>query len=354
MTALIKRSYQADQDFAAVSYLVNLCAAFDRLGEDAAFSEFQFRLNAPDLNLNQDTCLITSEPQFDGNPGCIGVALIQIQANPNEVEGYLWIFIHPVFRGQGFDADLIRWGESRLLAAQEFPQRTPILRIYTRTDQSDWNTCLAQQNFSIERQFFTMVRTTDFLEATDQWPSEFTLSSLAGSFRSGSRPDLIPELSLNATSTAAIARWIKLYNEAFANHWNHHLLTLETVQYWQNQPDYRPELDLVAISAAGEFAAFCSCRLKVQNPTESIGWIEWLGTHRQFRRLGLGRSMVLAGLSQLKEAGATLVKLSVDSRNPKALHLYESIGFQVSETWLSWAKPLDGWISAKRRQLSVA
>ncbi|HBK24457.1 MAG TPA: GNAT family N-acetyltransferase, partial [Planktothrix sp. UBA10369] len=89
-----------------------------------------------------------------------------------------------------------------------------------------------------------------------------------------------------------------------------------------NQPNYKSELDLVAIAPTGTFAAFCKCQLN----SNQIGWIEWLGTRRGFRKLGLGKTMLFAGLSQLQKAGATTAKLSVDADSlTGATKLYESV-----------------------------
>jgi ribosomal protein S18 acetylase RimI-like enzyme len=64
-----------------------------------------------------------------------------------------------------------------------------------------------------------------------------------------------------------------------------------------------------------------------------------LGTRRGFRRIGLGRAMLLAGLNQLKIAGMEMAKIGVDADNPNgALQLYESVGFRKVHTNISYFK----------------
>jgi ribosomal protein S18 acetylase RimI-like enzyme len=106
--------------------------------------------------------------------------------------------------------------------------------------------------------------------------------------------------------------------------------------------NYQPELDLIAISGDRKFAAFCDCQIKPQKHARSgtkNGWIELLGTRRDFRKMGLGKAMLLAGLHSLKAAGANTAKLSVDADSlTGATKLYKSVGFRPMETWLLWAK----------------
>lgn len=66
-----------------------------------------------------------------------------------------------------------------------------------------------------------------------------------------------------------------------------------------------------------------------------------LGTRRGYRRRGLGRAMLLAGLRVLEQAGMDDAKLGVDAENPSgALRLYESVGFGRIRTWVTHAKEL--------------
>src|SRR3712207_8299806 len=53
---------------------------------------------------------------------------------------------------------------------------------------------------------------------------------------------------------------------------------------------------------------------------------------RSYRKIGLGRALLLAGLHRLKADGMETAALGVDAENPTgALGLYESTGFMKSE-----------------------
>jgi mycothiol synthase len=59
------------------------------------------------------------------------------------------------------------------------------------------------------------------------------------------------------------------------------------------------------------------------------GEIHMLGVDPDFRKKGIGRTVLLAGLADLKSKGVTIVKLTVNGEDPVALGLYESVGFEV-------------------------
>lgn len=92
----------------------------------------------------------------------------------------------------------------------------------------------------------------------------------------------------------------------------------------------------------GTFAGCCKCIINPESNTRNghnEGWIDELVTRRSFRRIGLGRAMLVSGMRQLQAAGMDMVKLSVDFNNPNsALQLYESVGFHKLHTWISYIK----------------
>ena len=101
-------------------------------------------------------------------------------------------------------------------------------------------------------------------------------------------------------------------------------------------PAYQPDLDLIAVDAAGTFAAFCLCDLHQVADSSgeyTVGEIGVIGTRPTHRRCGLGRALLLAGMHLLRECGATSVFLETQQDNAAALHLFTSVGFRAVSVW---------------------
>jgi ribosomal protein S18 acetylase RimI-like enzyme len=66
-----------------------------------------------------------------------------------------------------------------------------------------------------------------------------------------------------------------------------------------------------------------------------------LGVDPDYRWKGLGRQLLLAGLSYLKNKGLRVVELTVDRGNTVAYALYKSVGFKLLTSSLWYEKKLD-------------
>ncbi|MDH4011448.1 MAG: GNAT family N-acetyltransferase, partial [Desulfobacterales bacterium] len=66
-----------------------------------------------------------------------------------------------------------------------------------------------------------------------------------------------------------------------------------------------------------------------ENREKSKGLIHMLGVDPHYRQQEIGKAILLNGLADLKAKGVDTVELTVDSQNPAACSLYESVGFEV-------------------------
>ncbi|NJK77116.1 MAG: GNAT family N-acetyltransferase [Microcoleus sp. SU_5_6] len=316
-TNLSVRSYAGDRDLSAIADLVNTCEAVDRLEEGTSISQLQQEFDAPSLDKTRDLCLWEN-----ANGKLIAFAKLSV-SEPGEVtDGWLWFRVHPEARGGEVEASAIAWGEARM---QEIAKErgTPVkLRSYVRAEDGDRISLLVNSGFQADRYFFRMARSLSEPIPKPQFPEGFWLR----------------QVSCEQDATA----WVEMFNQSFIDHWNHHDLTVEEFNYYSNLPNYRNDLDAIAVAADGTFAAFCYCEI---NPEENDrtgrneGWIGVLGTRRGFRKIGLGRAMLLAGLQRLKAAGVDTAILGVDAENPSgALRLYESTGFRKIRNSISYVK----------------
>lgn len=322
------RNHQRQDHWQNIATLINTCAIFDRHYDETSATEIALICKTPHFDQERDA------RQWYDQGKLIGFSFLDISPTNTSVDAYLHMYLHPRKRQQGFEHQMLLWGEQRLKQVGQVYNLPIKLRIYSRADLLYLARLLKRHNFSIERQFLTMGRSLQQPIPTPYLPDNFYLATMAD----------------RCDRQARLNDWVKMYNESFVDHWNHHDLTTETLQTWLNSDEYRPDLNLIAISPEEQFAAFCNTRIRVLSAQSSmnkssmnrgmtIGWIDWLGTSRSFRKRGLGKSMLLSGLQLLKQQGAKIAKLSVDADNASgAVGLYRSVGFQNLNTWFSWLK----------------
>jgi len=112
-------------------------------------------------------------------------------------------------------------------------------------------------------------------------------------------------------------------------------MTVEQRLAIMRAPQYEPELDLVVVAPNGDLAAFCVCSL---DSARQVGYTDPIGTHAHYKRLGLGKAMVTAGLHALKYRGTQTAELSTSSENLAMRRLAEAAGFTVVSESLWFSK----------------
>ncbi|HEY9650874.1 MAG TPA: GNAT family N-acetyltransferase [Coleofasciculaceae cyanobacterium] len=305
--------------FADIAELVKLNNPTGQIDDDTLVCDLQLFCDAPDFDRDRDLRLWKNSR---GN--LIGFGQLLITQQTHNLESNLYFGVHPRWRGNGLDAEILQWSEQRMREVVKERVLPAQLRLSIRDNQLLHRMLLKQQSYTTERRFLTMACPLDQSFSSPSLPDGFTLRSLA------------EEQDLKA--------WVDLFNESFIDHWDHHDITVDTLRRWLKNPGYQPELSSVAVAPDGTFAAFCMGYINQgensRNPYNN-GWIKLLGTRRGFRKLGLGRAMLLTGIKQLKARGVDWVQLGVDADSPtSATRLYQSIGFQTVHTWLSYAKEI--------------
>ncbi|MCB0104567.1 MAG: GNAT family N-acetyltransferase [Caldilineaceae bacterium] len=116
-------------------------------------------------------------------------------------------------------------------------------------------------------------------------------------------------------------------NNAFGGSW--------TGAVYHNQvmcsPGYDPAHELIVVAPDGRIAAFTVIRFDDLN---KVGLFEPVGTHSEFRRLGLARAMMLYALQAMQHRGLKRAMVEHTADNAPARELYRSLGFHKRfETW---------------------
>jgi len=107
-----------------------------------------------------------------------------------------------------------------------------------------------------------------------------------------------------------------------------------TLRFMQS-PVYVPEHELFVVAPSGEIASYC---IIWTDERTKIGHFEPVGTHPDFQRRGLGRSLLFEGFRRLRAEGMNEADLCTNYDNPPAIGLYESVGFRKAKRLLTYRK----------------
>jgi len=159
---------------------------------------------------------------------------------------------------------------------------------------------------------------------------------------------VLPEMSKIAPRCRSLqpgeeGRLTQLQNCTFAGTWGFNPNTAEEIIYRISLPNSSPD-DIFLIFDLDKPVGYCWTRIEFRKKKaagEESGRIYMLGVDPDYRGRGLGRQLLLVGLSYLKSKGLRVAVLTVDSENKAARILYNSVGFELWKSSLWYEKRLD-------------
>jgi mycothiol synthase len=314
------RPFAGEGDLPAIAELQNACDAIDQLDMAVSIDQLRTELGDPRLDPARDLRLW----ELDGR--LVGFGQLWPLPMPDEINSRLQVWVLPEERGNNLEHQIIDWGEARLREVAREHDQPARLRTHVREDQADWLDLLKSLGFAIDRYSYTMTRSLADPIAAPHIPDGFVIREFAGAQEA--------------------EQWVEMFNLSFIDHPGSSLATIDEVHHYLEAPGYQQNLNLLAIAPDGTFAGFCWSTIYAEQNIRSghqIGEIDLLGTRRGFRKLGLGRALLLEGLRQLKASGMETARLGVLANNPTgALRLYESAGFERLHTWIRYSRDIRG------------
>jgi len=134
----------------------------------------------------------------------------------------------------------------------------------------------------------------------------------------------------------------QLQNRCFAGSWGYNPNTVEEIIYRTTLSNCSPE-DIILACDGDKPIGYCWSIIEPEENTpsgKSKGRIYMLGVDPGYRGKGIGKLILLAGLSCLKNKEIRIAKLTVDSENKAACALYQSVGFEICSTTLWYERAL--------------
>ena len=237
------------------------------------------------------------------------------------------ILVDPSVWGRGIAAELLAWGESRLrelAVTSPQPAGAPASWYQTWLTEGDPETLpvFVAAGYRPVRRGAEMVRDTLDDPLPDvPLPDGFEI-----------RP--VPPERIRAFWETTV--------RVFADTFGEPRLGEDDFVTWRDDPGRDSSLDIVAWHG-DEVAAYVLGQLDTAPDGSIRGELHEVGTVSAYRRRGLARAVVAASLRVLRERGARSAYLGVDLQNPnQALTLYESCGFRVANSTLTYRRPFDG------------
>ena len=292
-------------DFDALLQLKNISAA---LAADGGYLSLQAMRNVMGrLNYMPERDLFVAEIAD------VVVGYLDINAETRIGRAVLEVLVLPEYRRQGIARELYRQAVPRVKSTG-----AEVAHVNVCEDNTIGRLVLEKSGFSPVRRFYEL--TVDLMAVPEP-----------------SIPTVFPIRSLQAGEEAGLT---KLQNRSFANSWGYNPNTTEEIEYTTSTTENARDLIFLATDGYRPIG-YHWMKTEHDERGESWGRVSMLGVDPDYRVKGIGRELLLAGLSYLKGRGLQIARLTVDSENLAANALYRSIGFRKRDTSLWYEKPLD-------------
>jgi GNAT superfamily N-acetyltransferase len=220
--------------------------------------------------------------------------------------GASWIQIHPEYRF--LERELVEWLEKQVTAMGHTEIRFMVEEI--DEERQVLLSGMGYENLHLESYY--RIRPPDAVISEYQLPEGFTIRHV----------DIMEDFVKYRDVQGSVFKHMKGMTEKLA-------------ETYRKASFYIPELDLVAVAPDESFAAFCTVRL---DPVSKIAEFEPVGTHPDYRKLGLGKSLLLEGLKRLEKYNPALVCIQGAAPSEAANRLYDSIGLTEKTAVHEWYK----------------
>jgi mycothiol synthase len=289
---------------------------------DITLEELRTDWLTPDFNLQQDAWLLA------GPAGeVVGYASV---GQREHTRIYSEILVLPEYSHLGFQdyllAQVEQWAQGQVLQAR--PDARVALSCYVAQRDEQGVLSLQRHGFKEIRRSWNMEITMNEAPAEPEWPAGISVRT----FRPGD------ERAVFDTD-----------EEAFKDHWGHMPSNFERWKHWTVEREtFDPTLWFLAYDN-DQIAGISLCAYR-----DELGWVDTLAVLRPWRRMGLGKALMLHSFGEFYRRGTRTVGLGVDSQNlTGATRLYERVGMHVARVYINYEKELRAGVELSTQTITV-
>jgi ribosomal protein S18 acetylase RimI-like enzyme len=315
------RGFMGDEDFPRMLAIIEAETKVDGDERTATLEDIR----------NDYTHLINSSPKEDmifAEIAGEAVAYSRVEwfqeEDPNDRIYSLFVNIKPEWREKGIENTMIHWCENRLktIAAGHPRDSKRLFQTHSGDYKPVLNRILETEGYAPARYFIQMIRSLENIPEADL-PEGIVV-----------RP--VEEKDIRKIWDASV--------EAFRDHWGFVEPEEEDFKRYVESKYFQPDLWQVAWNGDEVVSSVLNFVDHHQNElfNRKRGWTEEITTHRQWRRKGIARALIVRSMKMHRANGMTEVALGVDTNNPNgALKLYQGLGYEKVRTWITYRKPMD-------------
>lgn len=314
------RGFQGESDFPSMLAVIEAAASADHDKSSMTVDEIK----------NDYKHLKNSDPENDMrfaevNGQLVAYSRVEWNMEESSKDHIYSHFVHtcPEWRNMGIAEALIEWCENRLqIISAAHPQGYKrFFQTYSNELKPWFNQIIEKQGYQPVRYFIEMARSLEDIPSSD-----------------------LPEgVETRPVKTKDVRKIWDASIEAFRDHWGFTEPGEASFKGYKESKYFQPDLWQVAWVGdvvVGSVLNFIDHDYN-KKYNKKRGWTEEITTHRDWRRKGIARRLIIRSMHMHKAQGMTEVSLDVDTDNPTgALKLYTSLAYQKVKTMMTYRKEI--------------
>lgn len=304
-------------DAAAVTRLRQACALADNSTELPSEEDIAASLRHP----------LFTDPERDFLLAEVDGLLVAMQWTTARVIAGVFVgglhgYVHPDWRRRGLGGALLAYGERH--ARQTVPPEARALpgawQAEASAEQTGAVALFRSRGYAPFRFAYDMIR--DLTEPIPSLP-------------------LPPGIEIRPARPEHYRAIWEAERESFSGNWGYTPWPEENYQHFLAYPHYDPALWRIAWEGdqvVGMVLGFVNAE---ENAAfgRSRGYTEDIAVRQAWRRKGIASALLAESLRALRGRGLSQAALGVDAENPRALSLYQGLGFRTASEWVTFRRP---------------